>query len=718
MNMHQAQKLVERLPGGMHLYVSHGVTNLFERVNVEGDGHAKESWIWLPDTLVREFTERAIRTYRDSEWIDIDDRQSVLLTAGGQCWGVMIWDSEESAPKPNDVARLANVGQRGSEPTSRESRELATRFIRNLFRRDNSLDQFLASAVKFLTGEWRGSYSAMYGELDGVFRVRHAGGSLDFCHLLPAELNFDLGSRVDTVLEAGGGFITSDVMPERPVFLDSAPDVLFVHPGVQADQTRMAIILAGSGQIQDDTVHRVRAISELIAQLHETQFATVSDVTALYSRLVSGSPHELALHDLLLDIFDILAPQMNLTRFVVMVLPSGKRPGTAQVVTPQAAAARRVDHATDISFPDSIIQAMMQNRQFHVGNVADRVLSDRQIRQRYLANVKSEIYLPVKRCGAVRAMIAFGSSVEGDYLLNINQLLTSVADFIGLFLTLSSPRFLTKSALPHASVENQQDDAQTFRSTSRRTDRNQWSRVALIRTLMQGYTHDMLGLLSVIMGTADVGLLRPGADTGDHEAIQRVTSGLARINAAADTLSEHFGALDRLLAVADTQPGTEIELASFVRALPSMLHGLTRQRRDTDDINIRIVVEDLFGGSVRVDSEDLYDRLLPMIVEGVQVAEVSGNIRVSLETTNGGATLTLECDRHIFGSRHPGYIIERVFYRNAIDWNDTNSGSISTASTRITFCTMPSGLFRMAFHWTDERSKTHDTRRYSVESTR
>ena len=706
--------IVSLLPAGSSLYVRQGVPNLFRRMDATGGAPGDDAWLMMPEVLL-DGAIAEIAKVDSSEGarmpgtLELDGRQAFSIVRNGRVIAILVYASDSLIALSS--GQLIEIGDQisvASERSLDDERQNSRHFVQTLFQRDHSAETFFKSVVTMMTELWAHSYGAIYNLQDGVFSVRAATGSLDFCHHLPSRLNHILTPRLEACLEANTQFISADPMSERPTFLPSAPDLFFVAPGIELGGSRHILVVAGGGDITFAAAASLQQMADLLTTVGEYQFATSRSITKLYESVVAEPIESFSVDDLLLRVFESLAPQVDLSRMVVTVVVNGAASGISQVMTPATVAAKRVDLVSDITHPDNILQTVLNGREFHLPRVSESALSERQMRQRYLASVKSELYIPIKSDGEIRALIAFGSRQEGEYLTRISHVLHATTNLLGLTLALADSHVATAS--PVETPAGQPESEEVTAVTTRRLSRSS-GRLVTVRKLARGYLHDMLSLLSVVIGSAEVTAQSASAQNGLPTAVHRLKMGLARIDAAADRLSAHVSTVSRLLSMADTTAGVEISLRAFVADLPNLLYGLIKQCRDTKDLEFQIKIPKATGGEISVQTTDLYDHVLAFIVEVMDKAASSGQIGVALKSSNEEHRLTITCEKQLFGNSNPGRLVESVFSRSTIDWTSPHAGTFNTGPFRVEFGRIEHDAFHITMIWPEVKSSAEAPQR-------
>ncbi|HVP07687.1 MAG TPA: hypothetical protein VMS71_07590, partial [Candidatus Acidoferrum sp.] len=331
------------------------------------------------------------------------------------------------------------------------------------------------------------------------------------------------------------------------------------------------------------------------------------------------------------------------------------------------------------SLPESVIGSLCRGEDYHVKDIADGVLNSEQAKARYLHNVKSESYFPIRGKRGLIGFLAVGTSRTGEYLARRAQLFQAVADFLALYFSLA--RRLANTEVP---VQG---------GAPRSPDSSASSRLTTLRKLSDGCLHDMNGALSVVFGHAE--LLRSVGEEA-CAGTRSTSASLDKIVRAAETVSDRLTALRRVFACARYGSDSPIDSAPFLRDLPLMLSGLARQIRDTKNIDIALAVSLRDSRQDPLTASALYDVLLPTVIALMEEAVCSGQIKIALEQDDSSRLVSIEFSKNLLGALDPGELLGSISTRAVCTPEGDLSGSVTIEQVAVTYAPISPDRIRIA----------------------
>jgi hypothetical protein len=605
---------------GMRLYASHGVPQLFSRVGAESGVQFEDSWLYLPASMLDTIQLSAAHLKPvGSSLVSMgnpflaEQHSFIPLIVDGKIAAVLVSDISHADHLPSlDIQELSegiayDRAQRGAVAVA-----VGDEFISRLFHRDNSLDNFIRRMLTWISQIWPSSYAGMYVESQGVFVQRLTAGSLDHCHCLPREIGLEVAQACQTSGDISAYLVPAEYLPEQPAFLTTPPDFLCMSPGVAVDSGRQLLVFAGPGGVSRQAIERLSEITRLVARLHVSQFTTCAELTRYYGQLGAATISDDQLSDTLKDLFTTIAQQVTLTRVVVDLGESSTirrcreiviRPGHSTMVQPLD----RVD------VPAIARDTLAAGRPHLVGQINLADLDTQSAKERYLQNVRAELYLPMADHGSGHGLVVFGSSVAGEYLSTMQPLLRCISEYIWLHARLASG--VARGEIP-ATVRGAE-------GASAAADRRQ----IVMRRLGLTSLHGLNGALSVAGGQIE--LMRETSDQPTGHLSERRLSGLEE---AVATIWKRVDAISRVISLPDA--GDLIHDADrFVQGLPTLVDGLLTQLRDTKNISITLQILPVHMSQPVLDADLVYDFLLPVLASVLDAAVCSGTIELSVSVT-------------------------------------------------------------------------------------
>lgn len=622
-------------PTGLRLYASHGVPQLFSRIGGEGGLQFEDSWLYLPaamlDTIQRSAAPlKAI----DGPMVSMgnpflaEQHRFIPLLADGRVVAVLVSDLALTDHLPSlDIEELADgiAHDRAQRPTMAAA--VAEEFIARLFHRDNSLESFVRRMLAWASEVWPSSYAGMYVEAQGVFVQRLTAGSLERCHCLPREIGLEVAQACHVGSDIAASFVPAEFIPDQPAFLTAPPDFLCMSPGAKVDSGRQLLLFAGPGSVARSAVQRLGEIARLVAQLHASQFTTCADLTRYYARLGSCEVNDGQLDETLADLFVAITQQASLSRVAVDLGASAAiRRYRELVIRPgHPITVQSIDR---LDVPAVARESISAGLPFMLDDINRAELDPQSAKERYLQNVRSELYLPIVNSGG-QGLAVFGSPVLGDYLSTLKPLLNCVAEYIWLHGRLASS--VARGEIPAA--------VRTAGKTPTACDRRQ----VVLRRLGLTSLHGLNGALSVAGGQIE--LIR---ETSDQQAAAIPERRLAGLEEAVATIWRRVDAISHVISLPDA--GERIHDADrFVQALPALFDGLLTQLRDTKNITVALQVLPVRMSQPILDADLVYDFLFPVLASVLDAAVCSGAIELSVTVTPKQALAVINFRRTLTG---------------------------------------------------------------------
>jgi hypothetical protein len=639
----------EIIASGVDLYLAGGFGQLFRRVHEGSSERFDNSWLYIPsgfpdlELAATESGDAPDSSQPFGRAIVVDDQRLYPLVHQSRIVGVLV-ASGSTVPSGESVERLMARIAPIIAPAEQND-NLGEEFAARLFHRDSSQQSFYRRLFAWLTDLWPKSFAGVYMESQGTYVLRTSVGNIDRCYRLPREMSAEVAERLLGAAGEGPKCTPLDTMPDHPAFLDAAPDILFVHSGINSDCTKQLIAVAGPGDVDWTLCRRLFEVASLVGSLKEHQFATSNGLIEFYSRLALEEFTGFNSPKLLADLFEHVSQQINLSQMVVAVLDTRKQLVIPFVLPGSGPTGEQSQPIAPEMFPDSIVAQVLKNEMYHMADINDGVLNVEQAKKRYFGNVKAESCVPLRTPQGVSGFLAFGSPISGSYLADREPLLVAVADFVA---------FYVASLQRHGAAEQ----LLGTKPESTAAPAGLAHRLLMVHKLSEGCLHDMSDSLSVMLGQAEIA--RSAAEeASEGDASHRVH--LDRISRAAESMSGRLDALRQICTCSRLAQDSTIDGARLIRDLPVILSGLARQVKDTKNIEVTVVVASRELPAMTISPAFAFDVLLPMIIALMEEAVCSGQVKVSAETSPLAHTLVLSFARKLVGGSDLTELLCRTF---------------------------------------------------------
>ena len=654
------------------MYLATGVPQAFRRVTEDGRSGFEDSWLYIPhghlmsiqETLAAEAGSPDAVCISSSA-IEIDGKGVHPVLMDGRLCGVLTADSQvpfESDGRLTDSVQNA-IASQDSLLTSK-NQSVAGEFVDKLFERDRSADDFLKAMLHILTDQWAGILGAIYCEKDGIYRLRFEVGDIGRCDNLAHTVGLAVAGEWATAIQHKSYFVPGETLPDYACFLTRPPGFLFVHPSMRSHRTKYLIVLCLSGDIDRSTTSSLREIAGLSCRLHESQFSTAAETVRLYGRLNLAAKSALALNDILSESFKALSRQLEVSRIVVT-----RDTGLAKVVSRRTSVEPSVRDVDKMPICVSVPELPGDGEPRLYSDIQSELRGSPKAKEYYLDHVNSELQFPIELPGVV-GLVAFGSPLRGDYLLTEKDFLAAVAQLVGLSIMLSEAAMVPSGASSAGSSEGSADQA--------------LHRFHTVHKLASGHFHDLLSLLSVVMGHAEIiqGELC-SRDACDMTPVHQ--TGMNRIAQAADQMAAILPMLRDLCMLDNESLQREIPCHRLIVELPVFLRGYARQMANTKNISVTIETAITGGKDFTLRYIDVCDCILPLLLTIMDEAICSGAIGVEACLDAREESVVLTFNRAMIGHTGLGDLLTRAYSHRLYRIHGEQTGEVKIGSFVIGF---------------------------------
>jgi len=651
------------------LYVATGSPLLFRRASRTAQLHFDASWLYVPGTGTSCLDEARPQTISDvvlGRAIDLEDWLAYPIVAGGETVGqIVLPQGEQPDLDQNQLVCIAGSLSPEIERDQRVRPPVNELFVQSLFQRDNSPQQFTKRLLSLLSLEWPGSCAGAYIEYQGLHHLLLATGDVSRYYRLTRQLTLEKGAEFTAACVKAEPFLPAELLPDQATFLTSAPDLYYVRSGYKSERATQYIVVAGPGDVGRRTVRRLHEICTLTASLHESQFHTATELLDNYCSLSRMTPEADEFDAIMLSAADHLGRQMQLSR-IVLTLFKGSGAGTqTKVLLTHPTGESTTEVREDIDIPEPVLQKIRAGQSELIPDLTSCGLDETQARRRYLDNVASEYCMPVETSRGVVGMVAFGSSVAGDYLEKTVRTLSAVTGLVSVWSAMKD-----LATAPHRATDS-----------SNILEQDLIGRLNTIRRLTEGYLHGLSESVSAAIGQAE--MLRDARLLDDPivEA-QRQAAAAETLCAVADRLDSHLSGLRHVCALT-AGPDNCIDAGEAVSTIPAILSGPMQQMKDSKNIDLQIATEVDSGLVVR--ALDIYDYLLPLVMAIVEQAICSGQIVIVGHGSDHTVTFSVRFPQRLFAGLELPRLLTELFPRCELLLQDSGNGQLIIGDSTLVF---------------------------------
>lgn len=635
------------LPKDTYLYVSPGIPQSFQLVSAEEDLTFDDSWVYIPQEELDSFRQQLLVHATDPGHsclalnpVETEDGNLFPALINGQVRAVVVDRSRRHTTFDSEVLlmlREAFVAFDSAHQGRLE--EPLIELVAGLIGSDMQVEDFYYHIFQNLTRHCERLLAAVYTVKDNVYHRGLVTGDITLYENLPREVPLENAQIWTDGIRRRRFFHPSELAPSHTCFLDSPLDFLFIHQGIASDNNEQLVVTAVPGDSDRRLAHLLTESARLTESLHERQFGVGVELESIQRDLRKQGGR---------DVF--LRAATRIMQRLRRVLPFSRlalydlRGDSAVVLTPSEAGDwTGAERPTD-SLPDEIRQELTDRGIAMVDSVEASVFSEDYIQQCLDDNVLSEVFYPgiTERS----AVFGFGCSTAGMRLRANRRLLFRAAQVLDSALAVS--RRLDASALSDGVVPDSIDD-----------DRYRCSRLGTISRLANGYFHDIVDYLSVVMG--QISLAESGTESRQAVNGSAVRQGLKKIREAMDSITDYLKRLRSLTTMEIKDFDKKTTFAEFVTDLHWMLHGFARQIRDTRNITLRLNPEMTSRGQTQMSLATIFDVLLPLIMSLMDEAVCSGTLTLRVHEREGREQLDIVFNPEILAHGSVAQFVQQVF---------------------------------------------------------
>jgi len=663
------------LPVRSHLYVSEGIPQVFHRVTGQPPQAFEDSWLYVPITVLDSMRQRLlVEAVRPDQAIvstephETEDGNLYPLLTCGQVRAIIV-DTDGSRPPygRQTVESISEALQVSDAEKDVDTIDLAAQFVGGVLSAELTLSDFFQRALSVLAGKCPRSLAGVYARTDHGYRQRLVMGDISYFDYLPRELSHELSKLWDDAARRGRYFVPAQPVPDLPCFLCEPPHFVFVHRGIRADHTDFLTAVALSGEAGRRSVMSLIYTAGLMAGIHERQLNPAIDFERLASRIEGVALSKVTIDEVLTDLFARLQTHLRLSRLTVDPVN-----GPSRVLVSGAGGQVRLELRDRNRLSQELLVRMRTRHRLLIEDTAAADFEPDLTAEYHDDTVRSEICFPVFLRPRRQGIVTFGAADTGPYLRDHSRLLLQLAHFISLCSALGDG----------AAGSTGIDDARTGIGV----DQKKSARFATISKLSDGYFHDIVDLLSVVLGQTSMVENSVSSMHPSPEADVALSSA-RKINGAVDTITQHLRQLRRLSTLTPEQYARPMSVSDLLRDLGSLLGGFARQILDSKNIVLDIVHRTEPRTDLQLRGDTVFDTLLPLVMSLMEEAICSGKLALKLRRTTGEPALDIVFDRAIIGHTTLEEFLARIHPAVAAAVDEHGVGTMTIGNVRLVFST-------------------------------
>jgi hypothetical protein len=652
------------LPPSVRLYMAAGLPQMFHSMAMPGEKPSRADWLYVPHSQVCSLRQavqvecsspRRIGVSRHA--VQTDDYKLYPAIYHGEL-AVFLALRHEEAWQLTDNLRAALMERLAARlrPDAGSEDHVPGTFVRQLFRCDQSMELFLKSALSLLAAQWPRCMAALYYASDGGYLLRMAAGEIRYGDALPREVG-PVGSREWTdAIRRQQYFLPAELLPNYPVMLDTPPLFLFVHPAIASELTEYLLAVVVTGDITRPAAAGIHRFAQLIAGIHQSQFSTAGDLLAQYALLNDMVHSSLPLDETLKSLYTMIARHVDVTRLLFTTLD-----GPATVIRPRRAEEPIASVHPLPSVPSECFGEHGKDRFLFVRDCKDKYRGSEWSERYEHDRVASELTFPINLPDRAAAVLAIGSTQEGEHLLDSLDFLEAAAKYLEVYLYVAGKSGDTGNAVKgHRQLPSESGE---------------WGRLRITSRLADGLLHSLLEQLSIVLGQSEI--MQDEMHTqAPGETSETLLSGSERIASAAGVIADYVGHLRWLLVRAPGQETPPITAASLNEDLPALLSGCSRSLQAAKRININFESRIPIDSPVTLSHDDVVEIVLPLLVTIMEETICSGRIVMTAEPAVGGNVLMFSCDRRLIEHLSIVDLLGRIYPDHRVEVPGMDAGRV------------------------------------------
>lgn len=624
-----------RLPEGTTLYVGGGIPQVFRRVITDRETETGE-WLYLPDALLTQIAEEYAGGVGENAAVP----EPVCVEEGGRFYPVIAGGAIRGLVSDTNSGNTSDLQPVFSWMAEEELQAQARRLpiqaelTAALVATDTTPERLVRSALNLMVEQVPSGLAALYGESEGIYRMRTAVGDITMWDMLEGAVPHSTLIEWREAIAQGRHFLPVGFLPERPMLLDGPPNFLFVHHGLQSDRSRAFVLMPVPGDIPREAGERLLMIARFVAALDEYQLSFAEDLLGICSLFRSACERGMSFEDLLERAFDVLASRLGLSRLVYI-----DDAGRADAVIGRHDGPPSVRKETPPSVATGVRAAASAGRFFTPDVSAGELLRADEAKRYYLDNVRSEYCLRPLDAGGAESCVAYGHPEIGPRLKQFEKLLETTTMFLHLHRRLD--RVLTHC----------EGDCAFGKTSGKGMER----RFATASTMAEGHFHSVFDTLSWLLGRTE--MQAEASESGSESAEQNPITSITE--QALERVVRHLDQLRGILREAASLTDDPVPIERILAELPAMLQGRSHHLQDLKNVAVSIVIGQASGKSFSMVMRDVYEYVYPVLLAVMDGAVMAGEVRVRSGTHRGADAVEITLPKKLIGRHSLAQIIEQ-----------------------------------------------------------
>lgn len=631
-----------KLPDTAAIYLSTGIPQVFQRVDSNEEDFVEDPWLYVPASRLNSIRQQMIvnsnnkiSRYFDNEPVETEDLMLYPLLINGEIKIIIVDSSKKKIKiKPDTVESIVETLEI-YQKNQHISENHLDHFILTLFNNHESVDKFIKNLLDLLVRRIPNSCAGYYFDDQGIIKLRMTVGDLRRFDLLPSFLSDNIKQEWIEALQTKTHFIPAESLEDEIGLLDSPPDFIYVHEGLQSEYVKNLLCFILYGDISESAIQLLDKITSLVAKLHEKQFIDAHSINKYYERNLLKIKNTNIMHHLLKELIILLDKQMIISRIVFK-----EEYKEAVVVKKEYNGEFAVYEHSMVTIDDTIQNHVKAQHKYFIEDITRAEYEEQTVKDCYESNVSSEYFFRISLPENKEAIISIGSPITGRYLDSVGE-------------------FLSAAVMAFVNCLRFQKSQKALESVSINEDILN-SRIDLFGKLIGGYFFHIFSKLTVIIGAAErfVHTVHQAVSLGDKT---KMISYAEKLKDYADEVTDDIKMIRLIIPNTSDDYSRTISCEAFIKKLPKYINGYLKHIKDTKNIDINLENNSISKLDFKITGEEIVDIVLPLLVELMNSFEDHGKIKVMTQSELDMDRIDFSFDEAVIRSQNITDIIENSF---------------------------------------------------------
>lgn len=658
------------LPDYARVFSCIGLPNLFGWQNVEHTESFQETWLFLPDDKIeqvlaasRSFGNTSQQESLKSQSFKIDDKIVYPVCSAGKIICIIaVPESKALSISEDDLEKLIQLQKSTTQSEKADTVQIAYEFVTRLFDCKQSYSVFSQRLLTFLTDQVDKSYAGLYWRNSDDYHRRWAYGDLKLSDKLT--LNIPAG-KIERWKEAnlkGKTFIPAELVNIDPVFVQSPPSFLFVYQTPNFGDREQWLVLAVPGDISSAAIARINIIASLLCSINDDRMTGFVETVDMFLQMLGDDHKVLPVEEALKLCFKLLDHKLRMSS---MCLLDTDNSCVSCLKSDDGQITVEKNHMKEV--PDFVWKVIETNQpMFHEGPLHHSSKPKAEAE----GGKSSHAFFPIPLSDNSSAMLSAEFTSEIHRAQHFEQLFQISARYLGICLSLSrggtgAPKVV---GTPNSEI----------------ADTLAFARLKTLGKLNDGYFHELIEHLSVILGQAEI-IEYDLQHSRKPVSVSHLLSSNDRIVRAAISLADGLSKLKEVSTITTLDEGKSLSADTFLKLLPTITYGYSLNVKDNKNVEISLQTKIDRSVSFVLPVLHIYDIILPLILAIMDESLCSGRIFVTVTEHFGRPAIRISYSKKMLGKLTSDKLADKVFKYHKASKADDNGVYVAIDGARMLF---------------------------------